>query len=97
MPTRTYEIKTYKPVFDAALGYITKIALIDREGIVRCDVAVLEGSSRSYEPRVNGNLESAAAFVNAQALPQLLDFLRHESNLKLTLDDTPPGDVRIHT
>jgi hypothetical protein len=97
MSSRTFHIERYKPVFDAGLGRVTRIALIDTKGVVRCELAVLDGPGRSYEPCIDKDLERATAFVAAGSLSQLLDLLRNESDLKLTLEDTPPGDVRIHT
>jgi hypothetical protein len=97
MATRTYLIASYRPTFDAALGRLSRLVLFDPQGNARCDFAIVADAQRAYEPRIAPGLETAAAILPCTSVPALLDLLRHEERLQLTLDDAPPGDVTIHT
>jgi len=48
-------------------------------------------------PTVRPDLSGAAGFFRRSAATQIVDMLRHEKPVKLTVNDHPPGHAFIHT
>jgi hypothetical protein len=46
---------------------------------------------------LSGDLNSATAFFKRSALPGLIDMLRNEGPVSVTINNQPPGFVFVHT
>jgi len=97
MPTRRHRIARYEYSFDAGMGGAARLMLWDDAGTKLADIGFLDSEGAVPRPRIAADLGYAAAFMRIGALPPLIDMLRNETPVFLTLDDTAPGDVLIST
>lgn len=97
MTARRHRIARYEYSFDAGLGGPARLTLWDPAGAKLADIGFLDGDSSLPQPRIAADSGYAAAFMRVSALPSLIDMLRHESPVFLTLDSAIPGDVLIST
>lgn len=97
MTHRVHEIGRYDYSIDAGLGGPGRLRLWAPDGR---QVALLGfvGDDRTVPaPRLTADLSCASAFLKLGAFAALLDMLRHEAPVYVTIDDTPPGFVLVHT
>ena len=97
MPARRHRIARYDYSFDAGLGGSARLTLWGEAGAKIADIGFLDSSGAVPRPRIAPDLAYASAFMRLDALAALIDMLRHEAPVYLTLDDAPPGDVLIST
>ena len=97
MPARRHRIARYDYSFDAGLGGTARLTLWGEAGGKLADIGFLDSTGAAPRPRIAPGLDYAAAFMRLDALAALIDMLRHEAPVFLTLDDAPPGDVLIST
>lgn len=97
MPARRHRIARYEYSFDAGLGGAARLTLWGEAGGKLADIGFLDAERAIPRPRVSPGLDYAAAFMRVDALAVLIDMLRHEAPVFLTLDDDAPGDVLIST
>jgi hypothetical protein len=97
MPARRHRIARYEYSFDAGMGGAARLVLWDDAGAKLADIGFLDSDGVVPRPRISPDLSYAAAFMQMRALSPLIDMLRHEAPVFLTLDDAAPGDVLIST
>jgi len=97
MTARRHRIARYEYTFDAGLGGAARVVLWGEGGAKLADIGFLDSEGAVPQPRISPDLTYAAAFMQLRALAPLIDMLRNESPVFLTLDDAAPGDVLITT
>lgn len=97
MSARRHRIARYEYAFDAGLGGAARLVLWNEAGAKLADIGFLDEDGPVPRPRIAPDLAYAAAFMRMRALAPLIDMLRNESPVFLTLDDATPGDVLIST
>jgi hypothetical protein len=95
MAARRHRIARYEYSFDAGLGGAARLTLWGDDGAKLADIGFMEPQGAIPQPRVARDSGYAAAFMRLDALPPLIDMLRHEGPVFLTLDGEAPGDVLI--
>lgn len=97
MAFKTYRIRGYAYKFDARLGGPGGLQLFDSDKAQRLSIAFVTDTAQVPGPSLASNLDSATAFFRVSALPFLIDMLRNEDPVTVTLNDQAPGFVFVHT
>ena len=98
MTTQTHLISRYRFVMDVSQGAVSRITLWGEKDALIGEIAGLETGRPLPSPkfkRAGSEFSHVTTFVHADALPALVGMLRHEKNVYLNIDDTPPGFVTI--
>lgn len=95
MGFRVHTITKYNYAFDARAGGPGSLQLWSDAGKV-LDVAFVEGTGSVPAPALSG-LNSARAYFRTSSLAGLVDMLRNEKPVSVTINDQPPGFVFVHT
>ena len=96
MADRKYRIAQYHYAIEAGSGY-GRLSLWDEGGKLVGEIAFLEGGRTLPGPRLAGDLTHGAGFMPIDRLVPLVDMLRNEQPVFLTLDDQPPGFLTLGT
>jgi hypothetical protein len=97
MTHRIHEVADYDYSIDAGLGAPGRLCLWHRDGRQVAELGFVEDDGAVPSPRIAPDLSSASGFLKSSALAAVLDMLRHESLVYVTLDNRPPGFVLVHT
>jgi hypothetical protein len=97
MAKRRHTVGNYDYSIDAGLGEPGRLRLWAPDGRQLAEIGFVSPDTAVPAPRLAPDLSSAAAFLKSSVLGALLDMLRNEKPVFLTLDDTPPGYVHVHT
>lgn len=96
MAFRVHEISSYNYSFDARAGGPGRLQLWGGS-VRRCDVTFVDDSAALPAPTLATDLSNATVFFKRSALPGLIDMLRNERPVSVTINDQPPGFVFVHT
>lgn len=96
MADRKHRIARYDYALEAGSGY-GRLSLWDEGGQLVGEIAFLEAGRTLPGPRIDGDLAHGAGFMPIERLVPLVDMLRHEHPVFLTLDDQPPGFLTLGT
>ena len=96
MATKEHEITKYNYSFNAGTGGPERLQLWSKEKSI-ADIRFVDDDTSVPAPTFTTDLESAVAFFRQGSLLALIDLLRNESPVFVTINDQPPGFVFIHT
>lgn len=96
MAFKVHQIKKYNYSFDARVGGPGRLQLWGDAGLI-ADVGFVGETSAVPAPVIAADLNSAKVSFKRSALPDLIDMLRNESPVSVTINDQSPGFVFIHT
>jgi hypothetical protein len=97
MAFKTYRIRSYAYRFDARSGGPGGLQLFDSDRQERLSIGFVSDSAQVPSPTLGPNLETATAYFKLSALSGLVDMLRNEDPVSVTINNQPPGFVFIHT
>ena len=97
MVHRIHQVGGYDYSIDAGLGAPGRLCLWDSDGRQVAELGFVEDDGAVPSPRIAPDLSSVSGFLKSSALAAVLDMLRHESVVYVTLDNRPPGFVLVHT
>lgn len=96
MALKVQEIKNYYYSFDARTGGPGRLQLLGVAGKV-ADIDFVDENSPVPAPTFLPDLSQARIYFKRSMLPALIDMLRHEKPVSITINDLSPGFVVIHT
>ena len=96
MAYKVHQIKNYNYSFDARAGGPGRLQLWGNQGKI-AEVSFVDDTSSVPAPSLSPDLNSAKVSFKRSALPGLIDMLRNESPVSVTINNQPPGFVFIHT
>jgi hypothetical protein len=96
MAFKVHPIKKYNYSFDARFGGPGRLQLWGDQGKI-AEVTFVAETSPVPAPILSPDLNSATISFRSSALPGLIDMLRNESPVSVTINNQPPGFVFIHT
>jgi hypothetical protein len=96
MAFKVHEVKKYSYSFDARVGGIGGLQLWSDHARILTITFVEEGA-QVPPPVLAADLDSAHASFKRSALQGLVDMLRNEGPVSVTLNNQPPGFVFVHT
>lgn len=96
MTFKVHEIKNYNYSFDARTGGAGRLQLWGSSGLI-ADIAFVDDASPVPAPVLASDLNSAKASFKRSALSGLVDMLRNEKPVQVTINNQPPGFVFVHT
>lgn len=98
MPSKSHTVEKYSYSFDARTGGPRGLQLWGgEEGALIAKVHFVDDDIPVPPPVLAPDLESAQVSFHHSALPALVDMLRNEQPVRLTINDQPPGFVFIST
>jgi hypothetical protein len=96
MAFKVHRIHNYNYSFDARIGGPGRLQLWGAPGKV-AEVSFVDDASPIPAPVISADLNSATIFFGRSALSGLIDMLRNERPVSVTINDQSPGFVFIHT
>ena len=96
MAYKVHEISKYNYSFDARSGGPGRMQLWGNQGII-AEVRFVNDTSPVPAPTFAADLSNAKVSFKRSSLPGLIDMLRNESPVKVTINNQPPGFVFVHT
>ena len=96
MAAKTHEIKKYNYSFDARSGGPTLLQLWGANSSI-LKIRFVDDGTAVPAAVLAADLNSATASFKRSALPGLIDMLRNEGPVSVTINDQPPGFVFVHT
>lgn len=96
MAFKVHEVKQYNYSFDARAGGPGRLQLWGDKGKI-AEIDFVEDTAAVPPPTFPPDLSSATAYFKRSAMPGLIDTLRNEGPVRVTINDQPPGFVFIHT
>jgi hypothetical protein len=96
MSFKVHDIKHYNYAFDARSGAPGSLQLWGESGKI-AQVEFVDDGSPIPQPTFPPDLSSAKIFFKRSALVGIVDMLRNEGPVRLTINDQYPGQVLLHT
>jgi hypothetical protein len=96
MAFKVHVIKSYNYSFDARAGGIGRLQLWADTGKV-AEIGFVDDTAAVPAPILSPDLMSATASFKRSAILSIIDMLRHESPVSVTINNQPPGFVFVHT
>lgn len=96
MAFKVHEVKQYNYSFDARAGGAGRLQLWGDGGKI-AEISFVDDSAAVPAPTFTPDLNTATASFKRSALAGLVDMLRHEKPVKVTINNQPPGFVFVHT
>lgn len=96
MAFKVHEIKKYNYSFDARVGGPGRLQLWGDTSII-ANITFVDDAAAVPPPTFAADLSSATASFKRGALPGLIDMLRNEKPVSVTINNQPPGFVFVHT
>jgi hypothetical protein len=96
MAFKVHEIKRYNYSFDARAGGPGRLQLWGDQ-VKIAEVGFVDDTSAVPAPIISPDLNSATASFKRGALTGLIDMLRNERPVSVTINNQAPGFVFIHT
>lgn len=97
MTTKVHVVSRYSYSIDGRGGSEGGVQLWGPEGTERLRVHLVADSAEPPPPTLAADLEWGTCHLRASMLQPLVDMLRHEAPVRVTLDDRSPGAVFVHT
>ena len=96
MVFKVHKIHKYNYAFDARAGGPGRLQLWGNKKKI-AEVSFIDDASTVPAPVLSASLDSARAYFRRSSLLGLIDMLRNESPVSVTINNQPPGFVFIHT
>ena len=96
MAFKVHVITNYNYSFDARAGGAGRLQLWNGTTLV-ASIAFVDDTAAVPPPSLAADLSSATASFKRSALAGLIDMLRNESPVSVTINNQPPGFVFVHT
>lgn len=96
MAFKVHQISKYNYSFDARAGGAGRLQLWGKAGKI-AEIGFVDDTAAVPAPTLSADLTSATAFFKRGALPGLIDMLRNERPVSVTINNQPPGFVFVHT
>lgn len=96
MAFKVHEIKRYNYAFDARSGGPGRLQLWGDHNLI-AEIRFVGDDAPVPAPSLAADLNSARIAFKQGALTGLIDMLRNESPVKVTINNQPPGFVFVHT
>lgn len=96
MAFKVHEIKKYNYGFDARAGDAGRLQLWGTSALV-ADITFVDDTAAVPPPTFSPDLDTANIVFRRRALAGLVDMLRHENPVSVTINNQPPGFVFVHT
>lgn len=96
MAFKVHQIKKYNYSFDARVGGPGRLQLWGDQAKIS-EVTFVDDTSPVPAPTLSPDLNSATVCFKRSTLPSLIDMLRNENPVSVTINNQPPGFVFIHT
>jgi hypothetical protein len=96
MAFKVHPITKYNYAFDARAGGAGRLQLWSDTGKL-AEIGFVDDTAPVPAPTLAADLNSATASFKRGALPGLIDMLRNESPVSVTINNQPPGFVFVHT
>jgi hypothetical protein len=96
MAFKVHEITKYNYSFDARAGGPGRLQLWNDSTVV-ASIGFVDDGAAVPPPVLAADLNSATASFRRSALPGLIDLLRNEGPVSVTINNQPPGFVFVHT
>lgn len=96
MAFKVHPITSYNYNFDARAGGPGRLQLWGASGKI-AEVCFVGDANPVPPPVLSPDLNSATVAFKASALSGLIDMLRNENPVSVTINNQPPGFVFVHT
>ena len=96
MAFKVHEIKKYNYSFEAGSGGASGLQLWSATGCI-ATIRFVDDDAIVPRPSLRSDLSGAKACLKRGSLPHIIDMLRNEDPVKMTVNNQPPGFVFIHT
>jgi hypothetical protein len=96
MAFKVHVVRNYNYSFDARSGGAGRLQLWGQAGKL-AEISFVEDSATVPPPSLYPNLTGANAYFKRSAFLPLIDMLRNEGPISVTVNDQPPGFVFVHT
>lgn len=96
MTFKVHQVQTYNYSFDARIGGPGRLQLWGLLGKI-AEITFVDDTAPVPAPTIASDLTSATVCFKRSVLPSLIDMLRYERPVQVTINDQPPGFVFIHT
>jgi hypothetical protein len=97
MAIKLHEVEQYNYSFDASTGGPGRMQLWGPGGTFILEIRFVEDTISVPPPTVSEDLDNATAYFKRSELPNLVDLLRNEKPVFVTINDEPPGFVFVHS
>jgi hypothetical protein len=96
MAHKVHQVKKYNYSYNARTGGPGGLQLWGSQGKI-AEVNFVDDIATVPAPIASPDLNSAKIFFRRSMLPGLIDMLRNENPVSVTINDQPPGFVFVHT
>lgn len=96
MAFKVHEVTRYRYLFDARLGTLSTLSLYGATGTIAL-VKFVDDDAPVPAPKFSADLRSADIAFKRSAAADLIDMLRNESPVMVTINNQPPGHVFVQT
>lgn len=96
MTYKVHQVKNYNYSYDARAGGPGRLQLWGSQGKI-ADVNFVDDTAPVPAPVLSADLSGATMYFKRSMLPGLIDMLRNESPVSVTINNQPPGFVFVHT
>ncbi|HEX6288327.1 MAG TPA: hypothetical protein VFZ66_04010 [Herpetosiphonaceae bacterium] len=96
MAFKVHVVRSYNYSFDARAGGPGRLQLWGEAGKL-AEISFVEDSASVPAPSLYPNLAGANAYFKRSAMLPLIDMLRNEGPVSVTVNDQAPGFMFVHT
>jgi hypothetical protein len=96
MAFKVHKVQKYNYSFDARAGGPGRLQLWGETKKI-AEISFVADGALVPAPILSPDLESATAYFKSSALSSLIDMLRNEAPVSVTINNQPPGFVFVHT
>jgi hypothetical protein len=96
MAYKAHQVMNYFYSYDARAGGPSRLQLWGSQGKI-AEIGFVDDNSAVPAPVLSADLNSTTIFFRRNALSGLIDMLRNESPVTVTINNQPPGFVFVHT
>ena len=96
MAFKIHQVKKYNYSFDARVGGPGRLQLWSDQGLI-AEVGFVDDAAAVPAPTFPADLSKATIYFKRSALPGLIDMLRNENPVSVTINNQAPGFVFVHT
>ena len=97
MAAKMHEMEQYNYSFDARAGGPNRMQLWGQGGTFILEIRFVEDTASVPAPVLSADLSSATAYFKRRELLGLVDLLRNEKPVWVTINDQAPGWVFVHS
>jgi len=96
MAFKVHQVQKYNYSFDARVGGPGRLQLWGASGLI-AEIGFVEDGAAVPAPTFTTDLNKTTIFFKRSALAGLIDMLRNESPVSVTINNQAPGFVFVHT